>query len=79
VTSSQSAADSVKTLSAECLACGQPVDPRPRGRGRKFCSSQCRARWHAGRREATLIELEATLARAAALVAALRGGPDFRE
>jgi endogenous inhibitor of DNA gyrase (YacG/DUF329 family) len=55
-----------------CLACGAPVVRRPRGRDAKFCSTRCRSRWHARHREAALVELEAAIARAAALVATLR-------
>lgn len=57
-----------------CARCETPFEPKARGRGGRFCSARCRARWHAARRTALVMELAQLLERAATLVADLREG-----
>lgn len=60
-----------------CQQCGGPLVRRVRGRrDARFCRATCRVAWHHAKRAATFTELEATIARAAALVRELRGGRD---
>ncbi len=68
------AATGMEAASLDCQQCGAPFTPRRRRRDARFCKPACRARWHAERRAARLVELEHTLARAATLVRELREG-----
>lgn len=55
-----------------CAHCQSAFEPKPRGHGRRFCSSRCRSQWHVARRERLLADLAETLDQAAALIRELR-------
>ena len=54
----------LRAIALECRECHRPLDdPGPRVKEKKFCSSECRSRWHARQRREAFENFRADEAR----------------